>query len=79
MRPNKPISKAFERGNNVYVVKLSQFNLLHGFIKVHNVLLIALVGTGSDATIFNINAYNKFGSPALKNTVICSLPLVIQK
>ena len=42
---------------------------------MHHVPLTALVDIGSDATIFNINAYNKIGSPVLKNYT----DMVIQK
>ena len=40
---------------------------MHKSIKVHHVPLTALVDTRSDATIFNIHAYHKLGSPPLKN------------
>ena len=40
---------------------------MHKSVKVHHILLTLLVITGNDATIFNINAYNKFVSSALKN------------
>ena len=40
---------------------------MHKSIKVHHVLLITLVDTESDSTIFNINAPNKLGPSAFKN------------
>ena len=40
---------------------------MHKSIKVHHVPLAALVDTGCDATVFNMHAYYKLGSPALKN------------
>ena len=66
MCPNKLIPKAFEK-ETISIVKFSQPNLMHKSTKMHHVPLTALVNTGSDATIFNIHAYNKLGSSALKN------------
>ena len=65
--PNNPNSKALEKENNVSIVKFFQPNVMHKSIKVHHVPLTVLVNTGSDAMIFNIHAYCKLGSPALKN------------
>ena len=48
---------------------------MHKSIKKHHVLLTALVHTRSVATIFNVNAYNKLGSLALKKLVVSSLRL----
>ena len=66
MCPNKPISKTSERENSASIVKLPQPNLMIKPVKVHHLPLAALVDTGSEATSFNINAYKKFGSSALK-------------
>ena len=65
--PNKSIPKALEREKNVFIVKFSEPNLMHKSIKVNHAQLTVLVNTGSEAAIFNIHAYNKLGSPALKN------------
>ena len=66
MCPNKPISKALKREDNVSIVMFSQPNLMHKSIKVHHVPLTALVNAGSDGTIFNNLAYHKLGSPCIK-------------